>query len=83
MEHWSNGSAQQVYKTQMVYDGVVAGRKSPSYPEGTDDVERVYDAMRRIKAGEGQIGRGQMSSAGTEPGISLRDTHEMIAVHKP
>jgi hypothetical protein len=79
IEHWADGSAQHVYKVQMVYDGAVAGRKSPSYPEDTDDLDRVYDAIRRIKAGEGQSGRGQMSSIGEEPGITLTEAHAIIA----
>jgi hypothetical protein len=79
IEHWGNGSAQHVYKVQMVYNGAVAGRKSPSYPEGTDDLDRVYNAMRRIKAGEGQSGRGGISSVGEEPGIPLPDAHAILA----
>jgi hypothetical protein len=54
IEHWADGSAQPVYKIQMVYSGAVAGRKSPSYPEGTDDLDRVLDALRQIKAVGGQ-----------------------------
>lgn len=56
IEHWADGSANRVFKVQMAYGGSVAGRKSPSYPEGSDDLERVLDAMRRIRAGEGRSG---------------------------
>lgn len=30
-----------VVKIQMVYDGEIAGRRSPSFPLGTDDFQRV------------------------------------------
>ncbi len=46
-EEWG-GTFVQVVKVQMVYDGNVAGRKSPSYPLGTDDWERVTDEIARI-----------------------------------
>jgi len=62
IEHWGDGSAEHVYKIQMVYDGVVAGRKSPSFPDGTSDVDRVIAALSDIRAGKGMSGRGQMSS---------------------
>ena len=48
----------------MVYNGAVHGRKSPSFPENSDDLERVFEAMQRIKAGQGKSGRGMMTSAG-------------------
>ena len=32
----------------MVYDGDVAGRRSPSYPIGTDDYERVMEAVEEL-----------------------------------
>ena len=80
IEHWGNGSAQPVFKVQMTYDGMVAGRKSPSYPEGTDDMERVLEAMRQIRAGKGLSGRGQMTAVGEEPGYSLRDAKDLMAV---
>ena len=54
LEHWADGEAYEVYKIQMTYNGAVAGRKSPSYPEGSDDLERVLDAIRRLMAGEDQ-----------------------------
>ena len=43
-EEWE-GVFHQVVKVQMVYNGKVAGRKSPSYPVGTDDWRRVADAI--------------------------------------
>lgn len=46
-EEW-NGTFVQVVKVQMVYDGNVAGRKSPSYPLGTDDWERVSDEIAKL-----------------------------------
>jgi len=35
----------EVIKIQMVYDGKVEGRKSPSYPASTDDFKNVNDAI--------------------------------------
>ena len=61
IEHWGDGSAERVFKIQMMYDGIVAGRKSPSFPEGTDDLDRVIDALNALKKGKGKSGRGQMS----------------------
>lgn len=34
-----------VIKVQMVYNGVVAGRLSPSYPNGTTDYLKVHNAV--------------------------------------
>lgn len=46
-EEWE-GYFHTVIKVQMVYDGKVAGRKSPSYPIGTDDAQRVAEAVQRL-----------------------------------
>ena len=46
-EDW-DGSFVQVVKVQMVYNGNVAGRKSPSYPLGTDDWERVTEEIAKM-----------------------------------
>lgn len=62
----------------MAYNGSVHGRKSPSFPEDSDDMERVYDAMRRIKAGEGKSGRGMMTSVGNEPGTPVAEAHSLL-----
>ena len=78
VEHWADGTPHHVYKVQMVYNGAVAGRRSPSYPEGSDDLERVLDALRQIKAGEGRSGRGMIESAGEEPGIPSRDIRAVL-----
>lgn len=78
IEHWADGSAQHVYKVQMVYGGAVAGRKSPSYPAGTNDLDRVLEAMRRLKAGEGKSGRGEISGVGEEPGFPVAEAHAVI-----
>jgi hypothetical protein len=40
----------KVLKIQMVYNGEVAGRRSPSYPLGTDDYIRVTEAADRLYA---------------------------------
>lgn len=47
VEVW-NGESHDVVKVQMVYDGEVAGRKSPSYPMGSDDFERVREAVDEL-----------------------------------
>ncbi len=46
-ELWGNDAA-SVIKVQMVYSGKVEGRKSPSYPLGTDDMQRVIAAMVQL-----------------------------------
>ncbi|MBC8549811.1 MAG: hypothetical protein ISR69_13450 [Gammaproteobacteria bacterium] len=40
----------EVVKIQMVYDGVIAGRRSPSYPLGTDDFQRVTSKTEELIA---------------------------------
>ncbi len=47
MEKWGDTFI-PVAKVQMVYKGVVAGRKSPSYPMGTRDYEKVNKIMGRL-----------------------------------
>ena len=37
-----------VVKVQMVYGDEIAGPTSPSYPVGTDDIERVEQAIREV-----------------------------------
>jgi len=46
-EEWS-GVYHSVIKIQMVYDGRVAGRKSPSYPSDSDDYLRVSQAIQDL-----------------------------------
>lgn len=46
-EDW-DGVFETVIKVQMVYDGKVAGRKSPSYPIGTEDWKRVATAIEEL-----------------------------------
>ena len=46
-EEW-DGYYHSVVKVQMVHDGKVAGRKSPSYPIGTDDAARVAKAIGEL-----------------------------------
>lgn len=47
-ENWGEDKPEYVLKIQMVYDGLVSGRKSPSYPVGTDDYKRVMNAVEEI-----------------------------------
>lgn len=47
LERWGD-ECHEVIKVQMIYDGEVAGRRSPSYPLGTDDFQRVMKAVRRL-----------------------------------
>lgn len=49
LEVWG-GENHPVAKIQMVYDGVVAGRRSPSYPLGTDDSQRVNAKLEELIA---------------------------------
>jgi hypothetical protein len=46
-ETWDDGN-HEVVKIQMVYDGVVAGRRSPSFPLGTDDFQRVISKVEKL-----------------------------------
>lgn len=48
-ENWGGGCGEEMEKVQMVYGGRVAGRKAPSYPVGSDDAERVYQALERLR----------------------------------
>ncbi|WP_340013374.1 hypothetical protein [Paenibacillus sp. FSL K6-1318] len=47
LEYWDE-TPHYVYKVQMVYNGVVSGRRSPSYLKGTDDFQRVNETMQEI-----------------------------------
>lgn len=51
VEDW-NGKHIEVVKIQMVYSGVVSGRRSPSYPIGTDDYTRVKQAIEELVKNE-------------------------------
>lgn len=46
-EEWSE-VYHSVIKIQMVYEGRVAGRKSPSYPSDSDDYFRVNEAIQEL-----------------------------------
>jgi len=48
-EVWG-GENHEVIKIQMVYEGKVAGRRSPSYPLGTDDYQRVMTKLNELVA---------------------------------
>lgn len=45
-ERWDR--FEPVVKIQMVYDGTVSGRRSPSFPLDSDDAERVMQAIREV-----------------------------------
>lgn len=47
-ENWGNGKFVLVSKVQMVYDGKISGRRSPSYPIDTNDYERVQETMKQL-----------------------------------
>lgn len=47
-EEWGSGEFHTVIKVQMSYGGKIAGRKSPSYPIGSDDYLNVCDAIRKL-----------------------------------
>lgn len=46
-EIWE-GNPHKVIKVQMLYDGKTSGRRSPSYPFGTDDYLRVNEAIQKL-----------------------------------
>lgn len=46
-EIWEDG-AHKVIKVQMAYDGKINGRRSPSYPMGTDDYLKVHEAIKKL-----------------------------------
>lgn len=46
-ERWEY-TINKVIKVQMVYDGVIAGRRNPSYPLHSDDYDKVNDAIQRL-----------------------------------
>lgn len=46
-EDWG-GVFNPVFKVQMVYDGNVSGRRSPSFPKGKDDYLRVHEAIMKL-----------------------------------
>jgi len=49
VEDWEEGETSvEVVKVQMVYDGQVSGRSSPSYPKGNGDLEKVLEALKKI-----------------------------------
>lgn len=48
-EVWG-GENHEVAKIQMVYDGVIAGRRSPSFPLGSDDYHRVNTVIEQLIA---------------------------------
>jgi hypothetical protein len=69
IEHWDGGTQpERVFKVQMAYNGVVHGRKSPSFPESTDDMSRLYAAMCEVRDGGGRKARGMMEAVGEEQG---------------
>ena len=47
-EEWDGGVFHSVVKVQMMYNGKIAGRKSPSYPIGSDDYMRVCEAIQKL-----------------------------------
>ncbi len=46
-EVWGNAN-HEVVKIQMVYDGKIAGRRSPSYPVNTDDYKNVMNKVEEL-----------------------------------
>ena len=47
-EEWGDGTFRSVVKVQMVYDGKVAGRMSPSYPVESQDWLLVQSAIAEV-----------------------------------
>lgn len=46
-EIWEDNN-HEVIKVQMVYDNKIAGRRSPSYPIGTNDYEKVHAEINKL-----------------------------------
>lgn len=46
-EMWGS-TPQTVVKVQMAYGGKTSGRRSPSYPIGTDDYKKVNEAIQEL-----------------------------------
>lgn len=46
-EDW-DGKHIPIFKVQMVYNGKVSGRRSPSYPLNSNDYERVHHAIHKL-----------------------------------
>ena len=63
-ENWGGEKAEYVQKIQMAYDGNVTGRKVPSFPDDSDDFERVCVALEEVRKGNGKNGRGKIFPAG-------------------
>ena len=61
LEHWDSTHA-YVFKVQMVYDGQVAGRKTPSFPMESQDLQAVNKALEKVRKGAGKIARSQVTS---------------------
>lgn len=47
VEMWGS-TPHEVIKVQMAYDGKISGRRSPSYPLGTDDYKEVNKAIEEL-----------------------------------
>ena len=47
LEEWDSNYV-PVVKVQMVYNGKISGRRSPSYPLGTDDHIRVKETINKL-----------------------------------
>lgn len=55
-----------VLKIQMVYNGAVNGRRSPSYPVGSDDEQRVRAAVDRVTQRYRAMIRSQLGESASE-----------------
>ena len=47
LETWGKEN-HEVLKIQMVYNGKISGRRSPSYPVGTDDFQKVMAEVSKL-----------------------------------
>jgi len=47
LEQWDDTN-HEVVKIQMVYNGKISGRRSPSFPTGTDDFQRVMKKVNEL-----------------------------------
>ena len=79
-EDW-DGSFMQVIKVQMVYNGITAGRKSPSYPIGTDDFARVSEVIKDLEK-EYQVRRQNIMFYPSKPVTTVPYSQRLMLIQK-
>jgi len=78
-EDWGDGTFRSVVKVQMLYDGKVAGRMSPSYPAGMDDFDRVSAAAFELETGHSSENLHMIPTILSAAGL-LTDLEEILGL---